>query len=711
MRPVILNTLFTEASTLPGVGSRMKALLSRLAAGDREQGALVKDVLLHLPSGCVDRRAMPDLLTAPDGQVITALVEVEEYLPPKPNTRQPFKVICRNETGYLTLIFFHFNENYIVRELPLGQKRVVSGRVERFDSMLQMAHPDAILLPDQLERALRVEPVYPLTLGISNKFLGKVMEAALARAPELPEWQEQNFREKHHWQGWKAALAHLHHPEKAEDAAPVSSTWARLAYDELLANQLALGITRGLVHQKAGRIVAGDGRFRERLVQSLPFSLTGGQQEVVREILADMASGKRMLRLLQGDVGSGKTVVALLAMLNAAECGRQAALMAPTELLARQHYARLSAMLEEAGLLMDAPLVFLSGRDKGKQRQEALARLADGDVLLTVGTHALFQDDVVFHDLALAVIDEQHRFGVKQRLALARKGTGTDILLMTATPIPRTLTLTFYGDMEVSTLKEKPAGRTPIDTRIMHVAREMEVIEGLKRAVAKGNRVYWVCPLIEENNSFPLEGEGKPTAAAEARFAVLKGAFDSRVGLAHGQLPPEKRDAAMLAFTRGELDVLVATTVIEVGVDVPEATIMVIEQAERFGLAQLHQLRGRVGRGGAQSHCILLYSAEVTETGVRRLSILRETEDGFRIAEEDLMLRGSGELLGTKQSGMPGFKIARFPEHGELLLAARDDVKLLLAHDPRLESPRGKALRTLLYLFEYDAQMQYLAGG
>ena len=698
MRPDVLHPLFTDTIQLKGVGKRLKSVLKNLA------GENIIDLVWHLPIGCVDRTYMPDLFAAQDGVVITSVVEVEEYAPSPPRSKRPFKVICKNETGYLTLVFFNANEQYLVPQLPLGQQRVVSGKVEHFDGMLQMVHPDYIVPLSELARVCRIEPTYPLTHGITQKTLGKIMEFALEKVPDLPEWLETHFFEKQQWKDWKMSLWHLHHPDSLQALDPQSPARKRLAYDELLAHQLALALTRGKVKRQSGRVSEGDGSYRKMLLQALPFKLTGDQEKVLVDILQDMGGQSRMVRLLQGDVGSGKTVVALLAMLNAVESGRQAALMAPTDILSRQHMVWVEKVIQDAGLQEKVKVTLLTGRDKGKKREAILQGLGEGSIHIVIGTHALFQEKVTFHDLALVVIDEQHRFGVKQRLSLSAKGEHTDILLMTATPIPRTLTLTLYGDMDISLLQEKPAGRKPIDTRTVPQSRMTEVVEGLKRVIAEGNRVYWVCPLIEVS-------EENDVAAAEARYDYLRKIYGDRVGLVHGRVKGETKDKVMQAFKEGALDILVATTVIEVGVDVPEAAVMVIEHAERFGLAQLHQLRGRVGRDTRQSNCILLYDTPISDIAKRRLKIMRETEDGFRIAEEDLVLRGSGEILGTRQSGMPEFKVALLPEHGELLLAARDDTKLIMETDPKLETERGSHLKTLLYLFEYDAQIKYLMSG
>lgn len=693
MRPAVLYPLFAPITSLPGLGPRLGRLAERLA------GPHVVDLLWHKPAGILDRMAVESIEAAPEGRHVTLTVRVDGHAPPLAANR-PYRVRCTDHTGLMELVFFHIKGDWLAKRLPVGQKVVVSGKAERFNGQLQIVHPDYFGPAEEAPAPTAVEPVYPLTGGLNPKPLRTAIQAALHRAPALPEWQDAAWLKRQGWPDWLSALRTLHHPEGERDIAPDGPARARLAYDELLANQLALALVR--LHQRrlAGRPVAGDGHLREKVLDALPYALTGAQQRSLEEIQADMAADRRMLRLLQGDVGSGKTIVALLAMLNAVEAGCQAALMAPTEILARQHAESLTPLCATAGV----DLAVLTGRDKGKARQAVLDRLADGRIHILVGTHAVFQEEVAFHDLALAVIDEQHKFGVHQRLQLAAKGRGVDTLVMTATPIPRTLTLTAYGDMDVSRLTEKPPGRRPVKTVVLPAERLEEVIASLPRAIAGGQRIYWVCPLVDESEQVDL-------AAATQRHADLRERFGERVGLVHGKMKGPEKDAAMAAFADGRLDVLVATTVIEVGVNVPEATIMVIEHAERFGLAQLHQLRGRVGRGAAASSCLLLYYPPLGETARERLSVMKESEDGFLIAEKDLQLRGAGEVLGTRQSGLPEFRLADLAAHGDLLAAARDDAHLILERDPDLQSPRGEALRTLLYLFERDAAVKYLRSG
>ncbi|MFC7050251.1 ATP-dependent DNA helicase RecG [Emcibacter nanhaiensis] len=697
MRPEILYPFFAETVSLPGVGGRIAQLLEKVV------GRRVLDLCWHFPVDIIDRRNSPKLGDIRHEQMVTVEVEIGSHDAPPPRTKRPYRVWCHDDTAQMQLVFFHAKGDYLLRQLPEGEKRVISGKAEIFNGQLQMTHPDYMVAPNKRDEIPAIEPVYPLTAGISGRVMGRIVRAALERTVELPEWLDPALKKREGWPDWRAALMALHHPEAPGDVDPSCKTRRRLAYDEFLANQLALALIRRQEKRKKGRALKTEGPLVEKLIEKLPYRLTNSQQECIAEINTDLASPHSMMRLLQGDVGSGKTVVAMVAMLAAVQSGAQAALLAPTEILARQHYDSLTEMSEG----LDIRIEVLTGRDKGKARERLLADLAAGEIDILVGTHALFQKDVVYHDLALAVIDEQHRFGVEQRLAVAAKGTsgqGMDMLAMTATPIPRTLTLTAYGDMDVSRLTEKPPGRLPVDTRTISLNRLDEVVRSLQRPLEGGARIYWICPLVEESEKSDL-------AAAEERFRQLDQIFPGRVGLVHGKMKGPEKDKVMAAFAGGALDVLVATTVIEVGVNVPEATVMVIEHAERFGLAQLHQLRGRVGRGSGQSVCLLLYGHLGSENARARMKIMRETEDGFRIAEEDLRLRGAGELLGTRQSGMPDFKVASLEFHSDLIPMARDDAKLILQTDRELKTDRGQALRVLLYLMEQDEGIRYLRSG
>ncbi len=697
MRPSALNPLFRSLDSLKGIGKALAPLVKRLIDGDK-----AVNLLWHLPTGRVDRRYSPKLAEALPGQIATLTVVVGEHRKPPPASRAPYRVMCHDDTGEIALIYFRAGPKFMQTLLPPGETVVISGRVESWNDMLQMPHPEHVVKPDEADSIRRVEPVYPLTAGVVNRVMVRLTDQVLASLPALPEWLDGPHKDREAWPDWKEAMETVHRPIEAGDLTTESPARRRLAYDELLASQLALLLVRKATREAHGRAIKGDGSLTTKVLAALPFSLTGAQQRATREIAADLAAEKRMLRLLQGDVGSGKTVVALLALLTAVESGAQACLMAPTEILARQHLETLAPLCAAAGVRIG----LLTGRDKGKARQAILDDVASGALPLLIGTHALFQNDVAFADLALAVVDEQHRFGVHQRLALSRKGRAVDVLVMTATPIPRTLTLTHYGDMDVSRLDEKPPGREPVDTRALPVERLDDCVAAVARAVAQGSKVYWVCPVIEESEDGTTE-----LAAAEARHAHLRDALGPRVGLVHGRLKGPEKDAVMEAFAGSELDVLVATTVIEVGVNVPTARIMVIEHAERFGLAQLHQLRGRIGRGTGKSTCLLLYSPPLGQVARERLKIMRDTEDGFVIAERDLDLRGAGEVLGTRQSGLPGFKLADVGVHGDLVATARADAAMVVETDPELQTARGQALRTLLYLFERDAAVLTLRSG
>jgi ATP-dependent DNA helicase RecG len=695
MRPAVLNPLFASLKMLKGIGEKLAKPFGRLFG--REEPRVI-DLLFHLPYSAIDRRSMPKLSEVAPDTVVTLEVKVLQHLPGR--GRAPYKICTEQGVQTLDLVYFHMTSDRAEKTFPVGATRYVSGLVTQYNNNWQMTHPDRVGEEKDLPQILVIEPVYSLTEGLAAGTMRRTAAAALPKIPDLPEWSDPAFLAQKKFIPFSMALQRMHAPQEVTDVSPESVFRARLAYDELLSHQLSLALLRVRIRRETGRKSAGDGRLREKIEAALPFSLTGAQQTAIQEIIGDLSSEHRMLRLLQGDVGSGKTVVALMAAANVIEAGRQAAIMAPTEILARQHFERIAPLAKSVGIR----LAILTGRERGREREQTLAQLLAGDIDLLVGTHALFQEGVEFRDLAFAVVDEQHRFGVHQRLALTAKGEAVDLLVMTATPIPRTLVLTFFGDMEVSELRSKPAGRQPIDTRTVSLGRIEEVVEAVGRGIKDGARAYWICPLIEESELVDL-------AAAEDRYSFLKERFGKAVGLVHGRMKPAEKDAAMEKFARGEIQILVSTTVVEVGVDVPEATIMVIEHAERFGLAQLHQLRGRVGRGTGQSICLLLYKTPLGESAKRRLTTMRDTEDGFRIAEEDLALRGEGEVLGTRQSGLPGFKIANLEQHGALLEAARKDAALILSRDPMLASERGGALRILLHLFEREDAVRLIEAG
>ena len=687
MRPDILNPLFAETETLDGVGPKLKKPLDRLGL------TRVRDLAYHLPERFVTRRAVDNADEAGEGEQIVIRLTVTEHRGGR-SPRAPYRVLAQDTLGNVLALTYFGRASYTAKkQLPVGETRWVAGKLERFGDMLQIVHPDHVVEEggDTLQRLC--EPVYRLSEGLTQPRLAGLIAQALGKAPELPEWIEESQRSKHEWPSWREAIGQAHKADH-RDARD------RLAYDELLANSLALMLVRADNRKRKGQPLKGDGSYRSRL--DLPFPLTGAQKRSIAEVESDMAQEAPMLRLLQGDVGAGKTVVALEAMLIAVEAGAQAALLAPTEILARQHFESLRRMAEPTG----ARVALLTGRDKGRVREATLMGLLDGSIDIVVGTHAIFQDKVAYRNLAMVVIDEQHRFGVGQRLMLASKGKrAPHVLAMTATPIPRTLTLAQYGELDVSKLDELPPGRQAIDTVVIGQDKLGALVERLAAQVAEGRQAYWVCPMVRE-----MDGP-EDIAAAEARYAALHERFGDDVVMVHGQLAGELKDAAMERFARGDAKLLVATTVIEVGVDVPNATLMVIEQAERFGLAQLHQLRGRVGRGSQKSFCVLLHGETLSETAQERLKLMRQTQDGFLLAEEDLRLRGGGELLGTRQSGDTPFTVASLEQITELLPKAYDDARLLMERDGGLEGKRGEAARVLLYLFERDFGVKTLRGG
>src|SRR5271167_2885030 len=699
MRPALLNPLFAPVTSLSGVGPKQDRLFRYLLG--RDETPRLIDLLLHLPASVIDRRAMPKIRDAMPGTVVTLEVTVDRHRPPPPrNSRAPYLVYASDDTGDVVLTFFRAKPGYVEKLLPMGEKRYVSGTLQMYDGLPQIVHPDRVVDEAAFAKLSGIDPVYPLTEGLALGSLRRAIGQALQKLPDLPEWISPEVIRRCHFPPIAEALNRVHIPVEMTDILPDGPFWSRLAFDELLAGQLALALVRAQLRRPAGDRHAGDGQLRNKVIDALPYALTSSQRAAAAAVADDLRQPVRMLRLLQGDVGSGKTVVALLAAAAVSEVGKQAALMAPTEILARQHIKTVTPLAERAGLRV----AILTGREKGKERHDILARLAAGEIDFLVGTHALIQDDVIFKSLALAVVDEQHRFGVRERLALTAKGEAVDVLVLSATPIPRTLVLTYFGDMDVSELREKPAGRQPIDTRAVPDSRLEEVIDAVGRALSVGKLVYWICPLVEESETVDLTD-------AQARFDSLQARFGDKVGLVHGQMRGADKDRVMAAFAAGEIGLLVATTVVEVGVDVPAATIMVIENAERFGLAQLHQLRGRIGRGSEASTCLLLYHEPLNEMSTARLKVIRETTDGFRIAEEDLKLRGEGDVLGVRQSGLPGYRIARSDVHAQFITQARDEALRIMKENPKLTGARGEALRCLLYLYERDEAIPLMSAG
>ncbi len=689
----ILAALLAPARAPKGARRETMALIAKVAGGP-----LVRDLVFLAPNSAIDRRNRVPIAETRDGEIATIEAEVDGHMPAFKNI--PYRIRLRDETGFLSVAYFRGSEEMFKRMWPVGQTRLVSGVVTFYDGMRQMLHPDHVVDPEKGEAPPPVEPIYPLTQGLPGRTLQRAIGAALDTVPDMPEWLEATTVKANAWPTFRAALEKLHRPETPQDVSPESLFRTRLAYDELFARQCALRLRRSHRRKEPGRAIVGDGRLGGKLLTSLGFAPTRAQARSTEEIYADMAEPAPMLRLLQGDVGSGKTLVAALAMARAAEAGLQSALMAPTDLLARQHGATLAPMLDAAGVSM----AVLTGRDKGRDRKAILARLAAGELSVVIGTHALFQDEVTFHDLGLIVIDEQHRFGVSDRMRMVAKGFAPHVLVMSATPIPRTLALSIHGDMDISVLDEKPPGRMPIRTATMPTSRMSEVIEAIADASARGERAYWVCPLIEESEAIDL-------AAVQDRYEQLKERFGAGVEIVHGRMSPTAREAAMDRFRSGEAFLMVATTVIEVGVNVTEATIMVIEHAERFGLAQLHQLRGRVGRGDKQGSCVLLWRPPLGESAKARLDAVRRNDDGFAIAEIDFKMRGAGDVLGTQQSGLPPFRLVDPETHAKMLGAADQEARLAIERDADMLTPRGEAIRLALALFGYGEAAELARSG
>lgn len=702
MRPEILNAMFAPVSVLEGVGPKLEKALTQLLRGTEQDGpARIADLLFHLPVSIIDRSRQPGIAGAPHGAIVTLKVRVDRHqAAPRGNRRMPSRIFVHDDSGEMALVFFNASFDWVAKSLPIGEIRYVSGKVDWFNGRPSMIHPDHVVDEEGFLSLPLIEPVYRMGSGVSAKLLQKAIRAALQRLPDLPEWNDPAIAAKHSFMAFAQALAAVHSPQGLQDLEPQTAFRRRLAHDELLAGQLALALLRERMRTSPGKVRKAAGKHAQAILAAFGWPLTQSQGVALAQINDDLAKPERMLRLLQGDVGSGKTIVAMLAMAGVVEDGGQAALMAPTEILARQHLATLEPLCRAAGI----SIAILTGREKGREREAILAALANGQTGLLVGTHALFQGPVAFADLGMIVIDEQHRFGVHQRLALGDKGDSADVLVMTATPIPRTLVLSHFGDMEVSQLTGKPNGRQPIRTTAMPVSRIDELVAHVSTALARGEKLYWICPLVEESAEVDA-------MSAEERYRHLAERFGNQVGLVHGRMGGGEKDEAMDAFRAGHSRLLVATTVIEVGVDVPDATIMVIEHAERFGLSQMHQLRGRVGRSDKPSSCILVYKSPLGETAKARLKILKDTEDGFVIAEEDLRLRGEGEILGTRQSGMPGFSLADLQAHGDLLLLARDEARFAIATNPELSGERGQALRVLLYLFGQDQAVRLIRAG
>ena len=681
MRPKLLAPLFVPVENFNGIGPKLSSWIKNLC------GPYALDVLWHMPTGINHR---PLLKTKPIlPQLGTLFLEITAHKVPR-SRKLPCVISGTSTLGIVEIVFFHYHPSLLAKKLAIGKKVWISGKFSYEQDTIKVSHPDYI--EDDLSKIPQNEVIYPLKAGANGKVIRKIIEQIIPILPNLPEEIDPIILKQHGWPSWQQAVKIMHSPQTQEDLALQQLARQRLAFDELLSNQIALHLTRRHNHQKPGQSLP----FKNQINLNLPFDLTSAQKKCLQEIRNDLASNECMIRLLQGDVGSGKTVVALLAALQAIENNTQTAFLAPTDILARQHFEKIKNLCQT----LPIEIQLLTSHEKGKKRQEILSDLTQGRIDLLIGTHAILEQNVTFKKLSFAIIDEQHRFGVKQRLSLANKEQGTNLLFMTATPIPRTLALTAYGDMDISVLNEKPKGRQPIDTRVIPLSQVETIISRLK---SLSSQIYWVCPLVEESEESDL-------MAAQKRFQNLQKIYGEKVGLIHGKMKPEEKKQAMDRFISGDTKILVSTTVIEVGVDVPSAATMIVEHAERFGLASLHQLRGRVGRGQDKAICLLLHG-RLSETGHKRLKILRDFDDGFKIAEADLHLRGAGEILGLRQSGLPLFHMANIEEHTDLLTLANQQAQKILTQDPYLTTPHGQAVKNMLYLFQKDTVINLLNAG
>ena len=681
MRPELLNPLFASISNFYGIGPKLSQWIQSLC------GARVIDVLMHLPTGLNVR---PIMMTFPNEPMLGTLqITVTNHKIPRLK-RLPFVIEATSPIGEVQIIFFHYHIASLTKKIAIGSTLWISGHFIPEGQILKITHPDYVEVDKS--KIPTFETVYPLKAGANGKVIRRLIQQILPTLPELPEEIDLDMLRRKKWPSWKSAICQVHQPQCPEDLFALAPARERLAFDELFVNQIALHLVRRHNKKQQGLALPQ----KNKIDLKLPFSLTNAQEKCLSEIRQDLASTQKMVRLLQGDVGSGKTIVALLAALQTIENHTQVAFLAPTDILARQHFEKIKALCVAHNIHIE----LLTAQIKGKKRTQILTDLSNGKIDIIIGTHALLENNVVFYKLGLAIIDEQHRFGVKQRLALCEKEKSANVLVMSATPIPRTLALTAYGDMDVSVLDEKPAGRQEIDTRVLPLSQLDTLIQHMQNTP---QQIYWVCPLVEESEKSDL-------MAAEKRYQDLQKVFGSQVGLIHGKMKPQEKESAMTAFVAGKTKILVSTTVIEVGVDVPSAGIMIVEHAERFGLATLHQLRGRVGRGQDKAACILLHG-RLSDMAKERLTVLRNSNDGFKIAETDLKLRGAGEVLGVRQSGLPTFHFANILEHSELLKLANQEAMAFLAHDPNLQTNRGQALRNMLYLFCKDKEIHFLKAG
>lgn len=659
MIPPILSSLYLPVTKLKGVGPKKGEAFARIGIFN------LKDLVFHIPYNFLVRKLEPDLSEVSTGDLIIKSVKVTGFDISSRFSKSPSKIICRTKDDkQVNILFFNTKGNYLEKSYAVGQELIVTGQVNVNAFKYEIIHPDALVAANEAFKISEKEPIYSSTYGLVSKYIWLSIKGALNLLPDLPEWLPQQIINKYKLPSVNRALVALHNPKNQEDFLHSNLNRVRLAVDEIYAHQLSLFSMRNKLKREIKPPLIFSGDLFKRMLSLLTFSLTEDQQKVIAEIASDLRSASKMMRLIQGDVGAGKTLVALSAMLFVLEANKQSALMVPTELLAHQHFKNIEKLCAQLGVKVG----LLIGKQSAKQRAEILGGIEKGEYGIVIGTHALFQVKVKFKDLGLVIVDEQHRFGVNQRKMLLEKGNNADFLMMTATPIPRTLEMLTYGDLDVSVIRNKPANRKEIITSVSPVKALNEVILSLSKIIEKDEQAYWVCPMIEET-------EDADVAFVNERYESLNDIYKNQVGLIHGKMKQVERDEVMLKFANKELKILVATTVIEVGIDVPSATVIVIENSERFGLSQLHQLRGRVGRSSLQSYCILLYSFKISAVGKERLKVMKESNDGFYLSEKDLELRGCGDVTGTKQSGLPDFKFFNLEFQSDLVQDVRHEIE------------------------------------
>ena len=670
------NFLFKDVSTIDGVGKKLSVYLKK------KKIEKVNDLLWNLPYSFTDRSETVTLDRLEIGKIFTIKIKVLKYNFPRIRNL-PSRVFCKDELGEIDLIFFNSREGYIRKILPLNEWVVVSGKINFYKNKYQITNPTYVEKIEQIELVQKIIPKYSLTEGLSEKIYSKIIEKVFNKIPHIDEWHDKNFIKKMNFLSWKDSIQKLHNSQIEKDLN--SRYLKRLAYDEIFANFLFNSNNRKKIKKIKKNKKIFKKKYSSTLIKSLPYNLTNGQKRIVDEIEVDLMSSQRMFRILQGDVGSGKTIISIMAALDTIEAGYQCGLMAPTAILAEQHYLLFKKLIEKTSLNINFSL--LTGKINLKERKKILDDLKSNKIQFLIGTHALFQKTITFNKLGLVIIDEQHKFGVKQRINFAKKGgTNCDVLLMSATPIPRTMMMSIYGDMDTSRLMEKPIQRKKIKTLSKPENKIDDLWPFIKKKILAQEQIFWVCPLIEDSNKLDFSSTAK-------LFALLNKKFDKKVGIIHGSLDQDQKDKVLKEFLNNKISILVSTTVIEVGIDFPNATVIVVENANKFGLAQIHQLRGRIGRGNKPGTCILMFKKQLSQNARKRIQILKSSDDGFYIAEEDMRLRGYGDIIGFKQSGIKLFKVADPVHHEDLFKLAQENINIL--SDEELNHPKYNFLLKL----------------